>query len=63
MLMTGEDDIKQHVNIWTNITEGVHEDVMTSRDERDKVIEDPHNEHNGQSEVQSPFKILVVQVI
>ena len=61
--MTRKDDIKQHVSTQSNTTEGVHEDVVTSRDERDKMIEDPHNDHNRQSEVQSPFKILVVQVI
>ena len=63
VLRKREDDIKQDVNIWADITEGVYENVMRSRDERDKGIEDPHNEQSGESKLQSPFKIEVVQVI
>ena len=61
--MTRKDNIKQHISTQINTTEGVHENIVTSRDVGNKVIGDPHNEHNGHSEVQSPFRIFVVQVI
>ena len=34
MVRKMEDDIKRYVNIWIDITEGVCEDVVRSRDEK-----------------------------